>query len=137
MGRRWGWRELLAEAIGVQPDDVDVSGEAVLDERAEAMLAGLRAARDELGRWPLRVERDEGGRRPASRTFVRHFGGWREACWAAEMSGIVLGDTGNARRPRGVGLEATPGPQPGLVERMFPTQTSCGWTAAAPKGPTP
>ena len=54
--RRWGWRELLAEAIGVKPDDVSVSWEAVLDDRDQAMLGELRAARDELGRWPLRVE---------------------------------------------------------------------------------
>jgi len=46
--RRWGWRELLAEAIGVRPNDIDVSWEAVLNDRAEAMLAGLRLARDEL-----------------------------------------------------------------------------------------
>jgi hypothetical protein len=32
--RRWGWRELLAEAVGVEPDDVHVSWEAVLDDRA-------------------------------------------------------------------------------------------------------
>jgi Homing endonuclease associated repeat len=84
--RRWGWREMLAEALGVQPNDVDVSYEAVYDDRAQAMLAGLRAARDELGRWPTREEWDGGGWRPSSRTFVRHFGGWREACWAAAAS---------------------------------------------------
>jgi hypothetical protein len=42
--RRWGWRELLAEAIGVQPDDVEVSWEGVLDDRTEAMLERGRAA---------------------------------------------------------------------------------------------
>ncbi len=47
--RRWGWRELLAEAIDVRPDEVNVSWEAVLDDRAQAMLIALRAARDELG----------------------------------------------------------------------------------------
>ena len=54
--RRWGWRELLAEAIGVRPKDVNVSWEAVLDDRAQAMLAALHAVRDELGRWPARWE---------------------------------------------------------------------------------
>ena len=78
--RRWGWRELLAEAIGVRPNDVDVSWEGVLDDRAAAMLTELRAARDELGRWPTATEWDRGGRGPSSRTFVRYFGSWREAC---------------------------------------------------------
>src|SRR5262245_49805319 len=76
--RRWGWRELLAEAIGVRPNDIEVSWVPVLDDRAQAMLAALCAARDELGRWPTAVEWDRGGRQPSSRTFVRHFGGWRE-----------------------------------------------------------
>lgn len=78
--RRWGWRELLADAIGVRPGDVNVSWEAVLDDRALTMLAALRAARDELRRWPTAAEWDRSGRRPTARTFVRHFGGWREAC---------------------------------------------------------
>jgi hypothetical protein len=56
--RRWGWRELLAEAIGVRPNDVEVSWVAVLDDRAERMLTVLRAARDELGRWPSAAEWD-------------------------------------------------------------------------------
>jgi hypothetical protein len=81
--RRWGRRELLAEALGVRPAEIEVSWVPVLDDRAEKMLAALRAARDELGRWPTAAEWDRSGRRPASRTFVRHFGGWREACWAA------------------------------------------------------
>ena len=54
--RRWGWHELLAEAIGVRPNDVNVSWDAVLDDRAQAMLAAHRAARDELGRWPTAAE---------------------------------------------------------------------------------
>ncbi|TMC03513.1 MAG: hypothetical protein E6J41_27185 [Chloroflexi bacterium] len=64
--RRWGWRELLAEAIGVRPDQVDVSWDAILDDRAQAMLAALRAARDELGRWPTAAEWERSGRRPAA-----------------------------------------------------------------------
>lgn len=75
---------MLAEAIGVRPNDVDLSWEGVLDERAESMLTALRAARDELDRWPTAVEWDRGRRRPSSRTFVRHFGRWADACWAAE-----------------------------------------------------
>lgn len=66
----------------VRPNDVSVSWEGVLEDRAVAMLMALRAARDELGRWPTAAERDRGGRRPSSRTFVRHFDGWREARWA-------------------------------------------------------
>ena len=82
--RRWGWRDLLAEAIGVRVDDIDVLWEAMLDDRAEALLAALRAARDELGRWPTAAEWDRSRRRPSARTFGRHFGGWREACRAAD-----------------------------------------------------
>jgi Homing endonuclease associated repeat len=73
---RWGWRELLAEAIGVRPNQVDISWDAILDDRAEAMLAALRAARDQLGRWPTAAEWAGGGRRPSARTFARHFGSW-------------------------------------------------------------
>jgi hypothetical protein len=32
--RRWGWRELPAEAIGVRPAEVEVSWVPVLDDRA-------------------------------------------------------------------------------------------------------
>lgn len=62
--RRWGWRELLAEAIGVEPARVDVSWDAILDDRARVMLAALRATRNELGRWPMAAEWDRHGRRP-------------------------------------------------------------------------
>jgi hypothetical protein len=82
--RRWGWRELLADAIGVRPTEVEVSWVAVLDDRAQQMLAALAAARDELGRWPTAMEWEAARRRPSRRTFVRHFGSWREACWAAD-----------------------------------------------------
>ncbi len=81
--RRWGWRELLAEAIGIKPNQVDVSLEAILDDRARVMLAELRAVRDELGRLPSAAEWEAAGRRPSPRTFVRHFGSWAEACRAA------------------------------------------------------
>jgi hypothetical protein len=78
--RRWGWRQLLAEAMGIEANQVEVSWVAVLDERAEAMLAALRAARDEVGRWSTAAEWEVSGRRPSRRTYVRHFGGRREAC---------------------------------------------------------
>lgn len=85
---RWGWRELLAEAMGVRPNDVEVSWEGVIDDRADAMVAPLRAARNELGRGRPRGSGTGlgGGRRrgPSARTVVRHFGGWREARWAAD-----------------------------------------------------
>jgi hypothetical protein len=80
---RWGWRELLAEAIGVRPKDINVSWEAVLDDRARATLGALRAVRAEPGGGPTAAEWDASGRRPASRTFARQFGNWRAACWAA------------------------------------------------------
>ena len=82
--RRWGWRELLAEAIGVRPNDVNVSWEGVLDDRAEAMLAGLSAERDELWRWPTAVERGGmGGGRRRGRSCGISAGG-RDACWGSD-----------------------------------------------------
>ena len=78
-----GWCELLAEAIGTRPNQVDQSWETLLDVRVQAMLAALAAARLELGRWPTAVEWDRGGRRPSARTFVCHLGGWAGACRAA------------------------------------------------------
>jgi Homing endonuclease associated repeat len=77
---------LLAKAIGVRPNQVDVSWDAI-DDRDQAMLATLRAAREGLGRWPTAAQWDASGRRPAARTFTRHFGGWREACRAAAAGG--------------------------------------------------
>jgi hypothetical protein len=87
--RRWGWRELLAEAIGTQSNQVDLSWETLLDARVQVMLAALAAARAELGRWPTAAEWDRSGRRPSARTFVRHLGGWAEACRAAARSSIA------------------------------------------------
>jgi hypothetical protein len=86
--RRWGWRELLAEAVGVRPGLVNVSWDAILDDRDQAMLAELRAARDELGRWPTAAEWDRSRLRPSARAFVRHFGSWAQAWRAASRSGI-------------------------------------------------
>lgn len=45
--RHWGWNELLAEPSGVLVQwGVDV------DDRVQAMVTGLRAARDQPGHWP-------------------------------------------------------------------------------------
>src|SRR5215472_8665600 len=41
--RRWGWRQLSAEAVGVRSAEIEVSWVPVLDDRAEAMLVALRA----------------------------------------------------------------------------------------------
>jgi hypothetical protein len=87
--RRWGWRELLAEAIGTQANQVDVSWETLLDARVQAMLAALASVRDELGRWPTAAEWDRSGRQPSARTLRRHLGSWAQACRAAERSCIV------------------------------------------------
>jgi hypothetical protein len=68
--RRWGWRNLLAEAIGVEPDGLDL-WEAAVAYRAVRMLARLVEARDELGRWPFAEEWERSGRKPSRRSFVR------------------------------------------------------------------
>ena len=86
--RRWGWRELLTEVIGVKPNQVHASWEVVLDARGQAMLQSLRAARDELGRWPLAAEWDAAGRRPSARTFARHVGSWGERVGLTDHSSI-------------------------------------------------
>jgi hypothetical protein len=79
--RQWGGRNLLAEAVGVEPDGLEFR-EGMVDDRARRMLAALVEARDELGRWPLAEEWEQSGRKPSRRTFVRYFGSWEEACRA-------------------------------------------------------
>jgi len=81
--RRWGWRTLMAEAVGVDQDGLEL-WEGMVDERAGRMLAALLAARDELGRWPIAEEWERSGRKPSRRTFVTDFGSWAGACRAAE-----------------------------------------------------
>lgn len=76
--RRWGWRELLAEAIHIEPDGLEL-WEGVVDDRANSMLAALVEARDELGRWPFAEEWEQSGRKPSSWTVVRYFGNWEAA----------------------------------------------------------
>jgi hypothetical protein len=88
--RRWGWRVLPAEAVGVEADEL-VLWDEVIDERASKMLAVLGEARDELGRWPIAEEWEQSGRKPSRRTFVRYFGSWAEACRAAEALGLNSG----------------------------------------------
>jgi hypothetical protein len=61
-----GWRRLLAEAVGVEPDEL-VLWDEVIDERAPKMLAALVEARDELGRWPIAEEWEQSGRKPSRR----------------------------------------------------------------------
>jgi hypothetical protein len=58
----------------------------MIDDRANRMLSGLIDARDELGRWPIAEEWEQSGRKPSARTFVRYFGSWAGACWAAVAS---------------------------------------------------
>ncbi len=86
----------MPEAIGIKPSQVDVSWKAVLDDRAQAMLIALRAARDELGRWPTAAEWDRSGQRPSRRTFARHFGSWAEACRAAADHSPIRHETSKA-----------------------------------------
>ena len=81
--RRWGWRNLLAEAAGVEPDGLDL-WEGMIDDRANTMLSAPIEARDELRRWPFAEEWEQSGRKPSRRTFVRYFGSWKGACRAAE-----------------------------------------------------
>jgi hypothetical protein len=68
--RRWGWRELLAEAIGTHPNQVDVSWEAVLDERAEAMLDGAEGRAGQARAMADRTEVGRVGTGPTSRGFA-------------------------------------------------------------------
>jgi hypothetical protein len=56
-----------------------------LAARQRELLAALKAARDELGRWPGGREWERASAaRAASRTYIRHFGSWAQACQAAE-----------------------------------------------------
>src|SRR5215471_905882 len=77
--RRWGWRRLLAQAIDVEADGLEL-WEGMTDHRGRVMLAALIEARDELGRWPIAKEWEQSGRKPSRRTFARYFGSWDEAC---------------------------------------------------------
>jgi hypothetical protein len=79
--RRWGWQKLLEEATGHRPDLI---AEEELEARRRQMLLTLRAACDELGRWPTTRKWDQATPTHASRrTYARHFGSWEAACRAA------------------------------------------------------
>ncbi len=81
INRRWGWDRLMAEASGRRPAQLR---QAEFRERRRQLLLRLRAARDELGRWPASREWD---RAPAdhvsSRSYARIFGSWEAAKRAA------------------------------------------------------
>src|SRR6266576_1870247 len=53
--RRWGWDRLMAKASGRPPAQLR---QAEFRERRRQLLLRLRAARDELGRWPASREWD-------------------------------------------------------------------------------
>jgi hypothetical protein len=84
--RRWVWDQLMLEATGQDP------GEAV-DEEARAyrrqLLLTLRAARDQLGRWPGGREWEQATpHHAARRTYVRNFGSWEASCQEAGQLGV-------------------------------------------------
>jgi hypothetical protein len=72
--RRWGWEELLAEAIDIEPDEVEDAFKS--EDRYVAMKRALWQARQGLGRWPGALEWDRSGRRPSPdvRQVVRELG---------------------------------------------------------------
>jgi formylglycine-generating enzyme required for sulfatase activity len=79
--RRWGWDKLMAEASGRRLARLR---QAELSERRRQLLLRLRAARDELGRWPTSREWDRaGGDKVTSRSYARIFGSWEAARRAA------------------------------------------------------
>jgi hypothetical protein len=81
--RRWGWEELLANAIDIEPDEVEDAYTS--EDRYRAMNRDLREARQELGRWPGANEWDRNGRRASSRTYIRWFGTGRQSIVAANQ----------------------------------------------------
>ena len=79
--RRWGWDRLMAEASGRRPAQLR---EAEFRERRRQLLLKLRAARDELGRWPASREWDRAATDHfSSRSYARIFGSWEAARRAA------------------------------------------------------
>ena len=79
--RRWGWDGLMAKASGRPPAQLR---QAEFRERQRQLLLKLRAARDELGRWPASLEWDRAGRdQVSSRSYARIFGSWEAARRAA------------------------------------------------------
>jgi hypothetical protein len=84
--RRWGWEELLADAVDIEPDEVEDAFKS--EDRYVAMKRALRLARQGLGRWPGANEWERSGRRPSRRTYIRWFGSWEQAIWAAARDTI-------------------------------------------------
>jgi hypothetical protein len=83
---RWGWDKLMAKASGLRSAQLR---QAELRGRRRRLLLRLRAARDELGRWP---GSREWGRATAdhasSRTYARNFHSWEAARRAAARLNI-------------------------------------------------
>jgi hypothetical protein len=89
--RRWGWDKLMAKASGRQPAQLR---QAELKERRRQLLLRLRAARDELGRWPASREWDRSAaNHVSSRSYARTFGSWEAARRAASR---LTSQAGNA-----------------------------------------
>jgi hypothetical protein len=79
--RRWGWDKLMAKASG---GGFARLRQADLSERRRQLLLRLRAARDELGRWPPSREWDRSATdHLSSRSYARIFGSWAGALRAA------------------------------------------------------
>jgi hypothetical protein len=84
--RRWHWDQLMAEATGVDPVNVMVEE---LGAYRRQLLLTLRAARDQLGRWPSGREWEQAtAAHVARRTYVRNFGSWEAACQEAGQLGV-------------------------------------------------
>jgi hypothetical protein len=84
--RRWGWDQLMVEATGHDP--AEVREKEVRAYRRQLLLT-LRAARDQLGRWPGGREWENAtADRAGRRTYVRNFGSWGMACWEADQLGV-------------------------------------------------
>jgi hypothetical protein len=79
--RRWRWDQLMVEATGQDPAD---AVEEELRAYQRQLLQTLRAARDQLGRWPGGREWEQATpEHAARRTYVGRFGSWEAACQEA------------------------------------------------------
>jgi hypothetical protein len=76
----------MTEATGLDP--AEVMEEELRTYRRQLLLT-LRAARDQLGRWPGGREWEQAtADHPARRTYVRNFGSWEAACQEAGRIGV-------------------------------------------------
>ncbi|MBO0728380.1 MAG: methyltransferase domain-containing protein [Acidimicrobiaceae bacterium] len=104
--RRWGWHKLLSEVVA--GPDLRGRPSAYWSSRQRPRLRGysdseiidsLRAAHDELGRWPYATEWDRATPdHPGRRTVVRRFGSWSAATMAARTA--RESSPAPARKPR-------------------------------------